>query len=239
MCTNVAGQSLTCSPLVGEILPALCTPRWEQPAEVTSRRARSHTVLAKHLSPPVLGHPVGCSCKEWLTQPLAGSCPPLFWLHADTVPTKPMSPPALGKRPVTSLHALDARPEQDRGGKGRYRQPRACLEEPTTKSQESMKLPEQCCRRTHLHVGVAGPVLLSHQTFCFHDWKGNETVTPQSSRKGIFLRSSALLHGVLLPCGAKPTSYPLCAPPQQPGLTGHPQTGEGFHCIFFFNIPVL
>lgn len=128
MYTNIAGWSLTCSPLAGEMLPALCTPQWEQPAKVPSRRAWSHTVLAKHVSPPVLGHPVGCSCNEWLTQPLAGSCPLLFWVQADTMPTKPMSPPVPGKRPATSLHAVDARPEQDRGGKGRDRHPRACLE---------------------------------------------------------------------------------------------------------------
>lgn len=62
-----------------------------------------------------------------------------------------------------------ARAGQRRNGKGQAAH--RTLGESTTESQESTKLPQQSPRRTHLHVGVTGPVFLPHQTFCFHDWK--------------------------------------------------------------------
>jgi len=187
-----------------------------------------------HAPPP---QPVGCSCNERLTQPFAGSHPPLPWLHADTTPTKPVSPPALSKRAATFLHAVGAQPEQDRGGKGKNRQPRACLEESTPRAPRKPKLPEQSPRRTHLHIGVTCPVLLSYQTFCFHDWKRSETVKPQSGREGILLH-----HKVPRPRRAEPISNPARiqrTSPRQPGLTGHPPPGEGVNDIFFFNTTML
>lgn len=165
--------------------------------------------MCQQTSPPGFGHPLGCSCKEWLTQPSAGSCPPFFYF-IQTLPTKPVNCPA------SSLHAGDALPEQDGEGRGREKQCRASLEEPTTKfSPKSTKLPEQRPRRTHLHIGVARTALCSHQTFCFHDWKGIEMVTSQSSREGIFLPHSALPHRLIPPCGAEP-----------------PQTGAGVDGAF-------
>lgn len=175
-------------PLSGELLPALCTSQQE-----------THPVPAN--IPSTAGHPLGRSCNECLTQPSAGSCPPLFYFM-QTLPTKPMSCPALGKSPASSLRAGDALPEQDGEGRGREKQCRASLEEPTTKFPKQAQSP----RRTHLHVGVARPALRSHQTFCFHDWKGNEMVTSQSSREGIFLLDTALLHRVIPPRGAEPTN---------------------------------
>lgn len=163
-------------PLSGELLPALCT---------------SQQALGTHWD--VLA--------TRLTQPSAGSCPPLFYFM-QTLPTKPMSCPALGKSPASSLRAGDALPEQDGEGRGREKQCRASLEEPTTTFPKQAQSP----RRTHLHIGVARTALHSHQTFCFHDWKGNEMVTSQSSREGIFLLDTALLHRVIPPRGAEPTN---------------------------------
>lgn len=139
-------------------------------------------------------------------------------------------PHEVGKRPATSLHAAGAQPEQDReaqGGKRRDRQPRARLEEPTPKPQESAKRPTQSPSRTYLHVGVARPALLPQQTFRFHDWKGNEAVKAQSTGEGISRHRSALL------CGAEPASH--CRTPHsspQPGLARHPQTGRRCAVIF-------
>lgn len=194
----MAGWGLTHSPSQGSC-SLLCAHPSRRPT------------LCQQTSPPGFGHPLGRSCNEWLTQPSAGSCPLLFCFR-QTLPTKPMSCPVLGKSPASSLHAGDALPEQDGEGRGRDKQCRANLEGPTTKfSQKSTKLPEQSPRRTHLHIGVALAALCSHQTFCFHDWKGNEMVTGQSS---IFLPHTA--HRVIPPCGAEPS--------------GHPQTGAGVHC---------
>lgn len=188
MHTSVAGWCLAHTPSQGSCFLHCAHPsRRPTPCQQTSLAGS--------------GHPQGRSCNECLTQPSAGSCPPLFYFM-QTLPTKPMSCPALGKSPASSLRAGDALPEQDGEGRGREKQCRASLEEPTTKFPKQAQSP----RRTHLHIGVARPALRSHQTFCFHDWKGNEMVTSQSSREGFFLLDTALLHRVIPPRGAEPTN---------------------------------
>lgn len=95
------------------------------------------------------------------------------------------------------------------------------------------KLPKQSPRKTHLHIGVAGPVLRSYQTFCFHDWKGNETVKPQSGREGIFLHSGAPHHGLPHPRGAEPTPTGSCAYlPSSLVLLGTHKQVRGFMVFF-------
>lgn len=175
MHTAVAGWDLTHTPLRGA---ASCTVHI--PANIPTRPGPPSAMFLQGM--------VGTALSRILSSP--------FLLHPDTA----------NKTHELSLHAGDALPEQDGEGGGREKQCRASLEEPTTKSSpKSTKVPEQSPRSTHLHIGVARTALCSHQSFCFHDWKGNGMITSQSSRAGI----------------------PLPHTPGLPRLTPHTGTGVG------------